>query len=96
MELDKFWTEEISRAIEALKMHRVDPADLERWKNFHENLRQTIESWKVGFLFLCRAFPTDQFTPVQKLPSGDDQTPFRNNECSSKVCPFSLPLASLY
>jgi N-formylglutamate amidohydrolase len=54
MELDKFWTEEISRAIEALKMRRVDPADFERWKSFHANLIQTVESWKVqhGFLFL--------------------------------------------
>ncbi|KAF8486068.1 hypothetical protein DFH94DRAFT_166762 [Russula ochroleuca] len=46
MELDKFWTEEISRAIEALKMRRVDPTDFERWKSFHVNLKQTIESWK--------------------------------------------------
>ncbi|KAF8486434.1 hypothetical protein DFH94DRAFT_184029 [Russula ochroleuca] len=46
MELDKFWIEEISRASEALKMRRVDPTDLERWKNFHANLRKTIESWK--------------------------------------------------
>jgi hypothetical protein len=62
MELDKFWTEEISRAIEALKMRRVDPADFERWKNFRSNLKHTIESWKVQycFLFLCCALPTDQ------------------------------------
>jgi hypothetical protein len=62
MEMDKFWTEEISRAIEALKMRRVDPTDFERWKNFHANLKQTTESWKVqyGSLLLCRAVPTDQ------------------------------------
>ena len=61
VELNKFWTEEISRASEALRMGRVDPTDLERWKNFHANLKQTIESWKVsyGFLFLC-ALPTGQ------------------------------------
>ena len=52
MELDKFWTEEISRAIEALKMRRVDPTDFERWKSFHANLKQTIESWKVRYPFL--------------------------------------------
>ena len=55
-ELDKFWTEEISRATEALRMRSVDPADFERWVNFHANLKQTIESWKVlhGFFFvLC-------------------------------------------
>ena len=47
MELDKFWTEEILHAIEALKMQRVDATDFERWKKFHSNLNQTIESWKV-------------------------------------------------
>jgi hypothetical protein len=47
MELDKFWTEEIFHAIEALKMHRVDATDFERWKTFHSNLNQTIETWKV-------------------------------------------------
>jgi hypothetical protein len=55
MDLDKFWTEEISRAFEALEMRRVDPTDFERWKNFHANLEQTIESWKVKYalLILC-------------------------------------------
>lgn len=54
MELNKFWTEEISRAIDTLKMRRVDPTDFERWKDFHANLKQTIESWKVlCFLVLC-------------------------------------------
>ena len=47
MEMDRFWTEEISRAIEALKMRRVDPTDLERWKNFHANLKHAIDHWKV-------------------------------------------------
>jgi hypothetical protein len=47
MELDRFWAEEISRAIEALKMRRVDPTDLDRWKNFHADLKQTTESWNV-------------------------------------------------
>ena len=57
MELDKFWTEEISRTIKALKMRRVDRTDFERWKNLHANLKQTIESWKVRyyFSFPCRA-----------------------------------------
>ena len=55
MELDKFWTEEISRAIEALKKRHVDPTDFERWKSFHANLKQTIESRRVkyAFLILC-------------------------------------------
>jgi hypothetical protein len=64
MKLDEFWTEEISRAIEALKMRRVDPTDFERWKSFHGDLKQTIESWKVrcGSLFLCCALITYQNT----------------------------------
>ena len=56
IELDKFWTEEISRATEALRMHRVDPTDFERWENFHANLKQSIESWKAPlglFFVLC-------------------------------------------
>ena len=66
-ELDKFWTEEISCAITALKMRRVDPTDFERWKSFRASFKQTIDFWKVvqvqyGFVFLCRAFPTDQNT----------------------------------
>jgi phospholipid N-methyltransferase len=47
VELDKFWTEEMFRAIEALKMRRVDLTDFEHWRSFHANLVQTIESWKV-------------------------------------------------
>ena len=64
VEMNKFWTEEISRASEALRKRRVDPTDFERWKNFHADIKQTIESWKVrySFLFLCRALPTDQNT----------------------------------
>lgn len=64
IELDKFWARESSGAFEALKMRRVDPTDLERWKNYYKVLEQTIESWKVqcGFLFMCCALLTDQNT----------------------------------
>jgi hypothetical protein len=60
MELDKFWTKEITRAIEALKKRRVDPTDVERWKNFHANIKKATESWKVqcDFPFLCYALLT--------------------------------------
>ena len=36
-------------------MRRVGSMDFERWKNFHANLKQIIESWKVRFLIpvLC-------------------------------------------
>ncbi|KAH9961522.1 hypothetical protein BC827DRAFT_323669 [Russula dissimulans] len=46
MELDKFWTEEISRAVKALETRRVDPDDVERWRGFKTSLEQTIKSWK--------------------------------------------------
>ena len=87
-ELYKFWTEEISRAMEAFEKRRVDRTDFERWRNFHANLKQTIESWKVQYDFLlsCCAVPTN---PLQgELPSGDAQTVLRNNACLSKVCRF--------
>ena len=61
MELDKFWTGEICRAVKALKMRRVDPTDFERWEGFHASLKQTIESWKVWSLVsLLYIFLTDQ------------------------------------
>ena len=46
-ELDKFWTEEISRAVTALQARRVDPGDVERWRDFKTSLQQTIQSWEV-------------------------------------------------
>ena len=46
-DLDKFWTEEIRRAVKALEMRYVDPGDVERWRGFRASLEQTIESWKV-------------------------------------------------
>ena len=95
MELDKFWAEEISRTIEALKMCRVDPTDSERWKSFHANLKETIESWKVQccFSFSCHATLIDQYALVQsELPRGDTQTLRLNDLCSSEVCPFSHSL----
>ena len=48
-ELNKFWKDEIRHVAEALKRGRTDPGDLERWKNFHSSLKQTIELWKVCF-----------------------------------------------
>ncbi|KAN0113635.1 hypothetical protein V8E52_007561 [Russula decolorans] len=44
-ELYKFWTEEISHAMEAFEKRRIDRTDFERWRKFHTNLKQTIESW---------------------------------------------------
>ena len=46
-DLDKFWTEEIRRAVKALEIRYVDPVDVERWRGFKASLEQTIESWKV-------------------------------------------------
>ena len=72
MELDKFWTEEISRAIESLKMRRINPTDFERWKTYRAGIKQTIDSWKVRycFLLLCCAFPTDQNTLLRVCYQG--------------------------
>ncbi|KAH9965517.1 hypothetical protein BC827DRAFT_863525 [Russula dissimulans] len=46
-ELDKFWTDEICRAVKALKMRRVDLRDFERWKNFHSSIKQANEYSKT-------------------------------------------------
>jgi len=46
-ELDKFWTNEIRRAVKALKMRRVDLRDIERWKQFHPSIKHAIEYSKV-------------------------------------------------
>jgi hypothetical protein len=87
MELDKFWTEEISRAIEALKMRRVDPMDSERWNNFHANLKRTIESWKAPVRLLI---PVLRITDRSKLLVQNDLPNLchkaHNDACSSKVC----------
>ena len=48
-ELNKFWREEISHVVDALKKRRVDPKDFERWKGFRSSLKHTIEVWKVRF-----------------------------------------------
>lgn len=86
-ELENFWVEEISRAIEALKTRRVDPTDFERWKNFHASLKQTIESWKVKYSFISvlRIINRSKYPIQDELPSGDSQTLHCNNACSSKV-----------
>jgi hypothetical protein len=61
LELERFWAEEISRAIEALEKLCVDQTDLDRWKNFHANITKTIDTWKVQYCFLfCHASLTDQ------------------------------------
>jgi len=60
--MDKFWREEICHAAKALKRRRVDPSDVERWKNFHASVKETIDSWKVLPLVLRYAFPTYQNT----------------------------------
>ena len=33
----------------AFRTRRVDPGDVERWRNFKASLQQTIKSWKVWF-----------------------------------------------
>ncbi|KAI0268943.1 hypothetical protein BGY98DRAFT_324283 [Russula aff. rugulosa BPL654] len=52
-ELDKFWKEEICSADTAFRTRRVDPGDVERWRNFKASLEQTVESRKVWFLSIA-------------------------------------------
>jgi hypothetical protein len=94
-ELYKFWTEEISHAMEAFEKRRVDRTDFERWRNFHSTLKQTIESWNVrhDFLLPCCAVPTNSLQG--ELPSGDAQTVLRNNSYLSRVCRFHFLLGTL-
>lgn len=56
IDLYKFWTEEICRAVKALETRRVDPDDVKRWRGFKASLEQTIELWKVWIhaFSLCR------------------------------------------
>ncbi|KAI0298320.1 hypothetical protein BC826DRAFT_1184463 [Russula brevipes] len=42
VEMDKFWVEELRRVTKAFKDRRVDPEDIDRWKNIKESLTQTI------------------------------------------------------
>ena len=56
-ELNKFWIEEISYVVEALKKRRVDPRDIERWNSFRSSIKQTIGSWMVCFLPLLLCIP---------------------------------------
>jgi hypothetical protein len=60
-ELYKFWTEEISCAMEAFEKRRVDRMDFERWRNFHASLKQTCEKVQYDFLHPCCAVPTNLF-----------------------------------
>jgi hypothetical protein len=38
IEMDKFWVDEVQRATEALKNRRVDPEDIDRWRDFRGGL----------------------------------------------------------
>ena len=51
--LERFWLEEIYRAVKTRKTRRVDPDDIKRWRTFKTSLEQTIESWKVYIYAFC-------------------------------------------
>ena len=59
-ELNKFWKDEICHVAEALKKGRIEPGDLERWKNFHSSLKQTIKFWKVCVFSSTMHFQIEQ------------------------------------
>ncbi|KAI0298314.1 hypothetical protein BC826DRAFT_123055 [Russula brevipes] len=46
VEMDKFWVEEVCRVTKTFKNRRVDPEDIERWKNIKESLTQTIAGFE--------------------------------------------------
>jgi hypothetical protein len=48
--MDKFWVEEVCRVTKAFKDRRVDPGDIDRWKNIKESLTQTIAGLEVWVL----------------------------------------------
>ena len=86
MEIDKFWTEEICRAAKALERRRVDPDDVERWKNFHASLKGTIDSWKVIPLVLPLYMSNlPKYVLQNGSPSGSSQNIRRNDPRPSTV-----------
>ena len=97
VEMDKFWREEICHAAKALEMRRVDPSDVERWKNFHASLKETIASWKVLplVLSLC-ASDFSKYLLQNGSPSGSSQDTRRSDRPPSTVCPFFLLLRHPY
>ncbi len=92
-ELDKFWKEEICRADTAFRTRRVDPGDVERWRNFKASLQQTIESWKVWF----RSVPldgeqTNSFRPINKVAVSGIYSMITDQVPLFVHCPFTLLL----
>lgn len=46
-EMDKFWVDEVQRVTKSLKNRRVDPEDIDRWRDFRESLEHSIAHWEV-------------------------------------------------
>ena len=78
-------------------MRRVDPSDVERWKNFHASLKETIASWKVlpPVLSLC-ASDFSKCLLQNRSPSGSSQDTRCSDPPPSTVCPFFLLLRHPY
>ena len=47
IDMDKFWVDEVQRVTKAFKVRRVDPEDIDRWRNFQESLEYTIAHLEV-------------------------------------------------
>jgi hypothetical protein len=47
IEMDKFWVDEVRRVSRALNRRRLDPEDINRWRDFRESLEQCITDWEV-------------------------------------------------
>jgi hypothetical protein len=48
--MDKFWADEVQRATKALRNRRVDPEDIDRWRNFRGSLEHITADWEVFIL----------------------------------------------
>jgi hypothetical protein len=86
VEMDTFWTEEICRAAKALERCRIDPNDVERWKNFHASLKGTVGSWKVTPLVLPLYISNlSKYVLQNGSPNGSSQNIRRNSPRPSTV-----------
>ena len=88
IEMDEFWVDEVQRATEALKNRRVDPEDIERWRNFGRSLEHIIadrQAWippthRMSALsaLSLQGSSTDNLSVVAPQPTGNTRLPVRH------------------
>jgi hypothetical protein len=95
-ELDKFWTEEIFRAIEALKTHRIDPPISNAGRTFIQTLNKLLSPgrYRIVSYFLCCALPTNQNNLFRMSYQVAMLKPYAATAHSClRLAHFSLPLS---